>query len=262
MVTLRNRAKEKLEKGELCIGLGIRTLRTMDVGRILNTCGYDYAFIDMEHNAMHIDTAVQMAVACQDADVTPLIRVPGYEHHHASRVLDAGAMGIVFPHVDTAEQAAKLVSYCKYPPMGHRSAAGAMAQLNYVAVPQAEACEAVNKNTLIVIMLESPKAIENVDAIAAVPGVDVILIGTNDLCMEMGTPGQFSSPKVEDAYKKVIAACRKHGKHAGMGGIYDETVSQKYIGMGVRFILSGGDLPMFMSAATARAKFLHSVPLK
>lgn len=262
MATLRNRAKEKLEKGELCIGLGLRMVRTMDIGRVLNTCGYDYAFIDMEHNAMHIDTAVQMAVSCQDADVTPIVRVPGYEHHHASRVLDAGAMGIVFPHVDTPEQAAKLVSFCKYPPMGHRSAAGPMAQLNYQAVPQAEASELVNKQTLIVIMLESPQGISNADAIAAIPGVDVVLIGTNDLCMEMGIPGQFANPKVEEAYKTVIAACRKHGKHPGMGGIYDETVSQKYIGMGMRFILSGGDLGMFMSAASARAKFLRGIPLK
>ncbi len=262
MATLHNRAKEKLEKGELCIGLGLRMARTMDIGRILNTCGYDFAFIDMEHNAMHIDTAVQMAVACQDAGVTPLVRVPGYEHHHASRVLDAGAMGIVFPHVDTADQAAKLVSFCKYPPLGHRSAAGAMSQLNYMAIPQAEACETVNKNTLLVIMVESPQGIENVDAIAAVPGVDVVLIGTNDLCMELGIPTQFGSPKVDEAYQRVIAACRKHGKHAGMGGIYDEAISQKFIGMGARFILSGGDLPLFMNAASARAKFLRGLPLK
>ena len=259
MATLQNRAKEKLEKGELCIGLGLRMARTMDIGRVLNTCGYDYAFIDMEHNAMHIDTAVQMAVACQDAGVTPLIRVPGYEHHHATRVLDAGAMGIVFPHVDTAEQAAKLVAFCKYPPMGHRSAAGTMAQLNYQALPQAEACEAVNRNTLVVIMLESPKAIENADAIAAVPGVDVVLIGTNDLCMEMGIPSKFSDPKVEAAYKQVIAACRKHKKHPGMGGVYDEPMTAKFVQMGMRFILSGGDLPLFMAAASQRAKFLRGL---
>jgi 2-keto-3-deoxy-L-rhamnonate aldolase RhmA len=262
MAMLHNRAKERLEKGDLCLGLGIRLARTADIGRILGTCGYDFAFIDMEHNAMHIDTAVQMAVACQDAGVTPLIRVPGYEHHHATRALDAGAMGIVFPHVDTAQQAATLVAHCKYPPMGHRSAAGNMAQLNYAPVPQAEACDTVNRNTLIVIMLESPGAIANAEAIAAVPGVDVVLIGTNDLCMEMGIPGRFSDPRVEEAYAKVIAACRKHGKHPGMGGIYDEAMTRKYIGMGMRFILSGGDLPLFMSAATARAKFLRGLPLE
>ena len=244
MATLHNRAKDKLDQGELCIGLGLRMVRTVEIGRVLDTCGYDFAFIDMEHNSMGIDTAVQIGVACQDAGVTPLVRVPGYEHYLATRVLDAGAMGIIFPHVDSAEQARKLVSYCKYPPVGHRSAAGNMAQLNFQAVPAKEATDAVNNNTLLVFMLESPQAIANADAIAAVPGVDVLLIGTNDLCMEMGIPRQFDDPKVEAAMKTTIAACRKHGKHPGLGGIYDETISRRYIEMGMRFILASGDLPL------------------
>lgn len=259
MATLINRAKQQLEKGELCLGLGLRMARTADIGRVLNTCGYDYAFIDMEHNSMNLDTAVQIGVACQDAGVTPIVRVPGYEHHHASRVLDAGAMGLVFPHVDTAEHARQLVSYCKYPPMGHRSAAGPMAQLNFQAVPQAEACDLVNKNTLIVMMLETPKAIENADAIAAVPGVDVLLIGSNDLCMEMGIPSQFSNPKLIAAFEKVLAACKKHGKHPGYGGVYDEPMSQKFVQMGMRFILAAGDLGLFMGAASNRTKFLRGI---
>ena len=113
MAKLYNRAKEQLEKGELCIGLGLRVARTVEIGRVLGTCGYDFAFIDLEHSAMSFDTAVQIAVASQDAGVTPLVRVPGYEHYLATRVLDAGAMGIVLPHVDTGEQAAHLVSFCK-----------------------------------------------------------------------------------------------------------------------------------------------------
>jgi len=262
MATLHNRAKEKLEAGELSIGLGLRLVRTMDIGRVLNTCGYDFAFIDMEHNSMGIDTAVQIGVACQDAGVTPLVRVPGYEHYLATRVLDAGAMGIVFPHVDSAEQAAKLVSFCKYPPVGHRSAAGNMSQLNFQAIPQKEATETVNNNTLLVFMLESPQAIANADAIAAVPGVDVLLIGSNDLCMEMGIPSQFDNPKLAKAMETTIAACRKHGKHAGLGGIYDEAISRRYIEMGMRFILASGDLPLLMAGASARAKFLHGIALK
>ncbi len=259
MATLTNRAKQQLEKGELCLGLGLRMARSVDIGRALNTCGYDFAFIDMEHNSMHVDQAVQISVACQDAGVTPLVRVPGYEHHHASRVLDSGAMGIVFPHVDTADHARQLVSFCKYPPLGHRSAAGPMSQLNFQAVPQAEACDLVNRNTLIVIMLETPKAIDNAEAIAAVPGVDVLLIGSNDLCMEMGIPSQFSNPKLISALETVLAACKKHGKHPGYGGVYDETMSQKFIQMGMRFILAAGDMGLFMTAAANRTKFLRSV---
>lgn len=262
MAGLHNRAKAQLEKGELSLGLGLRMARTVDIGRALETCGYDWAFIDMEHSSMSIDTAVQIGVACQDAGVTPIVRVPGYEHYLATRVLDAGAMGIVFPHVDTAEHAAQLVNFCKYPPMGHRSHAGNMSQLNFKAVPQAEACELVNKQTLVVIMLESPKAIENCDAIAAVPGVDVLLIGSNDLCMEMGIPAQFDNPRLVEAFEKVVAACKKYGKHPGYGGVYDEAMSTRFVEMGMRFILAGGDLPMMMAAAGNRARFLRGLTPK
>jgi 2-keto-3-deoxy-L-rhamnonate aldolase RhmA len=137
-----------------------------------------------------------------------------------------------------------------------------MAQLNYRSVPLAEASELVNRNTLIVIMLETPRAIDNADAIAAVPGVDVLLIGSNDLCMEMGIPGRFDDPRLTQAMATVLAACKKHGKHPGFGGVYDEVISPRFIGMGMRFVLAGGDLPMMMAGATARAKFLRALPLK
>ena len=110
-------------------------------------------------------------------------------------------------------------------------------------------------------MVETPLAIENAEAIAAVPGVDVVLIGTNDLCAEMGIPGQFADPRVEEAYRKVIAACKKHNKHPGMGGVYDPPLMAKYIGMGMRMILSGGDLSFLMAGAKARTAFLRDVKL-
>jgi 2-keto-3-deoxy-L-rhamnonate aldolase RhmA len=97
MATIENKVKERLAAGQLALGLGLRQARTVDIGRILAACGYDWAFIDMEHNTMGIDTAAQIAVACHDAGVTPIVRVPGYEHYLATRLLDAGAMGIVFP---------------------------------------------------------------------------------------------------------------------------------------------------------------------
>ena len=88
-----------------------------------------------------------------------------------------------------------------------------------------------------------------------------MLIGTNDLCAELGIPGQFGDAKVEDAYRKVIAACNKHGKHPGMGGVYDPKLMEKYIGYGMRFILSGGDLSFLMAGAKTRTEFLHACKL-
>ena len=125
-------------------------------------------------------------------------------------------------------------------------------------MPISEVATTINDNMLIVIMLESPEAIENVDEIAAVSGVDVILIGTNDLCMEMGIPGEYSNPKIKEAYTKVIKACEKYNKTPGMGGVYDEELMSEYIGMGMKFILSGSDLSFMMNSAKQRSQNLRS----
>jgi 2-keto-3-deoxy-L-rhamnonate aldolase RhmA len=259
MPPIVNNVRERLATGQLALGLGLRQTRTVDMGRVLATCGFDFAFIDMEHSTIGIDTAAQIALACHDAGVRPLVRVPGYEHYLATRLLDRGAMGIVFPHVDTAEQAARLVDNCKYPPMGHRSLGGPMAQLGFRAVPRGEATELVNQATMLVMMLETPQAIENADAMAAVPGVDVLLIGTNDLTLEMGIGGQYGHPLVVQAYEKVVAACQKHGKHPGMGGIYDSPTMEKYIKVGARFVLCGSELTLIMAGAQARTEFLRGI---
>ena len=255
---MKNVAKEKILNNELCLGVGLRQSRTVDIGKIMATSGYDWLFIDMEHNSMDIDIASQISVAAQDAGITPIVRVPDFAHHHATRVLDCGAMGVVFPHVENADIAKKLVSYCLYPPKGHRSMTGVLPQLDFKQQAIADVAHTINDNMLIVIMLESPEAIANVDSIAAVDGIDVILIGTNDLCMEMGIPGDYSNQKVKDAYSKVIEACKKYRKTPGMGGVYNEELMSEYINMGMKFILSGSDLSFMMQSALQRSNKLRS----
>jgi 2-keto-3-deoxy-L-rhamnonate aldolase RhmA len=125
-----------------------------------------------------------------------------------------------------------------------------------------EAARIVNEETLVVVMLESPRGIENCEAIAAVPGIDALLIGTNDLCMEMGIPGQFEDPRIREAYTKVIAACRKHGKFPGMGGMYTPELLERHIGMGVQLILSGSDFSLLMQAGKARAGLVRGFEKK
>ena len=107
--------------------------------------------------------------------------------------------------------------------------------------------------TLVVVMIESPEGVKNCEEIAAVKGVDALLIGTNDFCFELGIPGQFNDPRVAEAYKKVIAACRRHGKFPGMGGMYTPELLERHIGMGVQLILAGSDFSLLMQAAAARA---------
>ncbi len=260
MTAIRNVAKERLEAGELAIGVGLRQARTVDIGKIMKACGYDFLFIDMEHNSMSVDLAAQLSVAAQDAGITPVVRVPGFQHFHATRALDAGAQGIVVPHVDTPEQAAAVVDNCRYPPLGHRSVTGALPQLDFATLPPGEAAEAVNASTLLIVMLETPQAVANADAIAAIPGVDVLLVGTNDLVMEMGIPGQVDHPRVAEAYEQIIGACRTHGKYAGLGGVYQPALMERYVAMGFRLVLAGSDLSFLMAGAKDRAAAVRAMP--
>jgi 4-hydroxy-2-oxoheptanedioate aldolase len=262
MDVISNHAKRRLAAGELSLGMGVRQARTVDIATIAKTSGFDWLFIDMEHSSMDVDMASQLAMASLAVGITPIVRVPGHEHYHASRLLDNGAQGIVAPHVDTVDDAKRIVSACRYPPLGHRSLAGAQPQLGFRNVSMAEAMPIVNAETLVVVMLETPKAIANADTIAQVPGVDVLLIGTNDLCAEMGIPGKFTDATVEDAYRNVIAACARHGKHPGMGGVYEPNLMEKYIGYGMRMILSGSDLSFMMAGARARAEVLRGIKLQ
>ena len=259
MPVAQNIAKRRLAEGKLVLGLGLRQSRTVDIGMIARACGFDYLFIDCEHNAMDLSTAADISVAALGQGVTPLVRVPAKEPFHSLRVLDNGAQGVIIPHVDTAEEARAIVDSLRYPPAGHRSISRASPLVSFETVPLDAFMREANDETLIVAMLESPGAIAQADAIAAVEGIDALLIGTNDLCAEMGIHGQFGHERVVEAYATMVRACRAHGKHAGMAGVREDALMRRYIEMGARFILAGVDLPLLMEAGKARTNFLRGL---
>jgi len=257
MTTVPNHALRQLRAGKLAIGLGLRQARTVDIAQIAKTSGFDFLFIDCEHSSMELDTAAQIAAASLAVGVTPLVRVAGLEHWHASRMLDNGAQGVVVPHIDTASEASRAAAACRFPPVGKRSMGGGLQQLGFASIPIGEAARIVNDETLVVVMIESPQGVTNCEEIASIPGVDALLIGTNDLCFEMGIPGQFNDARVAEAYKRVIAACRKHGKFPGMGGMYTPELLERHIAMGVQLVLSGSDYSLLMQAGAARATLVR-----
>ena len=257
MAAIPNHALRQLRAGKLAIGLGVQQARTVNIPTLAKTAGFDWLFIDCEHSSMDLDDASQLSTAALATGVSPIVRVAGFEHWHASRMLDNGAQGIVFPHVDTKDEAKRVADACRYPPVGKRSMGGALAQLGYASTPVGEAARMVNEETLVVVMIESPQGVANADEIAATKGVDALLIGTNDLCFEMGIPGQFNDPKVKDAYTKVIAACRKHGKFPGMGGMFTPELFERYIGMGMQLVFAGSDFSLLMQAGSARAQLVR-----
>jgi 2-keto-3-deoxy-L-rhamnonate aldolase RhmA len=259
MTVKPNKLKQKLAAGELGLGFSVNYLRSPDAAAIAAACGYDWIKPDMEHATYDIDMVSQICMAALDVGCTAVVRVPGKQHFHASRMLDGGAQGIIIPHVDSVEEAKSAVDHCKFPPIGHRSSPGPVPQLSYGSYKLPDAMRLTNENVMVVIMLETWEAVQLADDVAALEGVDVIHIGTNDLTAAMGIPGQYDHAQTIAAYEIVTAACKKHGKIAGMGGIYDEENAKRYIEMGCRFINSGGDLGFMLGGAKARSDFLNGV---
>jgi len=259
MVSIFNPLRERLDRDELALGVGLRGARTVEIARAMKTAGFDWLFIDMEHNAMSLDDACNISVTAQAEGIVPLVRVPGVEHHHATRALDGGAMGIVVPHVDDVETAARMVSNVRYPPVGRRSMYGALPQSAFQPHPQGDLMAAMNEALYLVLMIESPDGVSAADAIASLPGVDCLLIGTADLTAEMGIPGQLDHPDVVVAYETVIAACRRHGKHAGMGGVYALDLMRRYVDMGMRLVLAGSEFGFMMQGARAQAEAVRAL---
>ena len=255
MQRIVNPAKDRLTRGELAIGMGVRGMRGVEIARVMKTAGYDYLFIDLEHGATSVETVFQICVSALDAGIAPLVRVPNGELALGTRCLDAGALGVVIPHVDGADEARAIADAFRFAPLGHRSVGGGYPQFGFASVPAAEAVSALNEATLVVAMIETPRAVENAERIAAVPGIDVLLMGTNDLCLELGIPGKLDDERVAAAMDSVVAACRKHGKWAGLGGVYGRELMKRYLARGFRFVLAGNDISVLLAAAQEQAAF-------
>ena len=197
----------------------VRLTRGVEIAQLAKTAGFDMLYVDLEHSTFSLDTTGQICLAALSAGIAPMVRVPANTPEYIQRVLDGGALGIIAPGIGSAEEAREVVKAAKFPPLGERGAGGALPHLQYRSFPAAEANAAVNDATMVIVQFESADAVEHADEIAAVEGVDMVLIGVNDMLASMGLAGQYEHPKVREAYARTIAACRKHGKHVGVGGL-------------------------------------------
>lgn len=260
MALVTNTTKRRMQAGKMALGFGVHHLRTVATPVLAASTGHDWIFIDTEHGAFSVQETTQLCIAALPTGVTPIVRVCAGAIDEATRALDNGALGIVVPHVDTAAEAKRIAAAFRYPPRGTRSWGGPPAVYGYRPPSTLEAQQAINDEILTVVMLESPEAIRNADAIAAVDGIDVLFIGTSDLTAELGISGQMGHPKVIEAYRAVGEACLRHGKVLGMGGVYDEENASRYVGMGARFILTGSDHSYIMAGADQRVGFFNGLP--
>jgi 4-hydroxy-2-oxoheptanedioate aldolase len=255
-----NSAKQKLAAGKLVLCMGLRQARSPDIAMIAAESGFDAIYADMQHSPLSLETVSAICVGALGLGITPLVRPPSHAGDAISRALDGGAQGVIMPDVDDAAQARAIVDSCLYPPLGHRSVMGATPALGYRALPLGEINQTLNAQTLVIAMLETPQGIANADEIAAVPGVDVLLIGSNDLCTGLGIPGQLRHPRLRDAYEATAKACSKHGKALGVGGIRgDLELQHDLVKMGARFIIAGNDVTYLATAARKDVEALRGL---
>lgn len=259
---LTNPLADRMREGKLGLTLMIRRARTVDIALAAKTCGFDALSLDMQHTTIPEEAVSQIAVAAMSIGVTPLVRVPEKDYAAALRMLDNGALGIIMPEITTVEDARQAVMACKFIPIGNRGAFGSWPHFAYRSVPAAEARKAMNEATLLILMIESRAALENIEAIAAVPGVDIIHIGTNDLSTDLGYPGELTHPEVLSAIERVVRACHAHGKFAGVGGLSGGDVMKNLmpvLKLGARFITSASEWDLMMAAGTERVKALRAL---
>lgn len=245
-----NRMQERLARGEVALCMATRLARSAEIGMIADACGFDALFVDMEHSAITLDAAAQICTAALPVGVTPLVRIAGHNFEDSTRLLDMGALGIICPNVSTHDEALAFADACRFPPVGTRSVGGPAALQGYRATPLGEVNAQGNTATILIPMLETPEGIANADAIAAVPGIDILLIGSNDLCTTMGIPGDLKHPKLRAAYESVGKACAAHKKILGIGGIRGDVAHiAELVKLGARFVITASDIQYLMRAA-------------
>jgi 4-hydroxy-2-oxoheptanedioate aldolase len=258
MAATANVTLAKLKDGRLALGLIVKLHTGVEMAKIAKACDHDFLFIDMQHGGMSIESTIALCHASLDTEVTPLVRVPISDASTATRVLDNGAMGIIAPNVETADDARIFVKNCRFAPLGTRSVGAGYPQLGYGAYGSPDAIRMLDAQTMLVAMIESEAGVQNAMEIAAVAGIDVMHVGSNDLLTQMGLSGEMGKERHFVLAQRVLDACRKHGKIFGIGGVRAPEIQSRFIAMGARMMTTNSDIAFLMSALSESARAMRS----
>lgn len=240
--------KEKIGAGEPVLGMMISEFGLPNLVRIMQTAGFEYIIIDCEHGPFDLTQVAGMVAMGNAVGLPVLVRVPGIDRGFITKTLDMGADGFLVPMINTAEDAQRLVSYAKYAPIGHRGLSTTRAHTNYNPPKLSDYMESANRRTILLTQIETKEAVEHAAEIAAVPGIDALIVGPSDLSSDLGRPGDLSNPDLLEAASKVTEAAKQCGKRCG-------TVASntKYLHacreMGMNLFCMGSELGMVLAGA-------------
>jgi 2-keto-3-deoxy-L-rhamnonate aldolase RhmA len=259
---MKNPLKEKLARGELVASMTVRLVSGIEIVPIAKSAGFDSLYVDLEHSSLTLQATSQISIMALEAGIPALVRVPANTPEYISRVLDGGALGVIAPGVRSAEEARAVVAAARYPPAGRRSLVAGLPHFGFRGVPAAEALPALNEATLVMVQCESAASLDATEEIVAIEGIDMVMIGSNDLLADLGLAGQYDHPRLAQAYERVIAACRRRGKHVGVGGLATRPdLVARFVQLGARYVSTGTDLAFLAAECARRARQVKELKL-
>ncbi|MDZ4165933.1 MAG: aldolase/citrate lyase family protein [Smithellaceae bacterium] len=242
----------QLREGKKKVGTMVRMVRNPASAWMAHQAGLDFIMLDLEHGPFNMETVEDVFKVGRALHLGCLVRVPELSKAYVSRIMDAGATGVMAPMLETKEQAERLVYWSKYTPLGNRGYGGIGGHTNFQAIPLGDTTAFLvnaNEETISIAQIETALAIENIDEIASVPGLDALLIGPNDLAISLGCAGDLLGPVLDAAIGKVAAATRKHGKIFGMHA--PEALLDRWIPKGCNLIMSNLDANILLAGMKA-----------
>jgi 4-hydroxy-2-oxoheptanedioate aldolase len=233
-----NTTKAKLNEGEVVFG-AIISRYAPDLVELFGALGYDFVMIDCEHGPMDLDQVEHMVRAAEVFNITPIARIPDHADSTVLRFLDRGVQGVIVPHVNTKEEADGVARAARYFPEGHRGMGGGRAHDYGVGVSRDDSTRWINSQTLVIPMIEETEAVENLDSILGVPGVDVLHVASGDLGQSMGNPGPV---EVRRLMSQLVPKIKAGGRFVGVGGNSqaDAAGVAEFIKLGANFVTVSG----------------------
>ncbi len=252
-----NQTRKRLAEGGVALGCSVSQLRSAEIPRMFSAAGFDWVFIDSEHGCFSIETIQDLVRSSLLLPITPIVRVADFQYDLLARALDMGAEGLILPRVESPDLLAKTISWTKFPPQGMRGFGLTPPAVGYEAASFVEITTHLNRETLIVAQIESQAAVDRLDELAAVPGVDALLVGPADLSISLGVPGEWDSPKLNAAIDRVIEACDKHKVWPAIQ-VRDAAMAKRCMNRGMKLIGCGNELAILWNAVKALAADLNT----
>ncbi|MBI3586020.1 MAG: hypothetical protein HY088_02690 [Ignavibacteriales bacterium] len=205
-----NKLKRALKEGKNLIGTMLVEIRQPAVMQFLANAGFDFVLIDNEHGPFNLETIAELSRAAKFVGLTPIVRVPDITYTYVTQALDSGAQGVMIPRITNVQQVKDVIQMMKYPPAGKRGTVLGRGHTEFKSGSLAEMMATANEESLLVVQIETKQALDTIEEIISVPGVDVAFIGPTDLSVALGVPGAMNDPTLIAAIEKIIGVCRRH----------------------------------------------------